>query len=645
MAHVTIDDTDPFISYTVGGSARTDFAVPFTYFQNSDLTVTVQGETFALDVDYSVTGDGDTDAGFESGTITLTDSVTNVTVTIERVLPVERTTDFPNSGPLSIRALNTQFDKLIAICQQLALGIARVAADLVDAINLFSTLSSAETTQTQFVSRGALVLANVAASVQFIRTAGYYDAGDGGDALYIRAAVQVIGAGKVQSADGAWWEYVGDEIDPRALGAYCDGAHATEDTAAADEIRQMVAAGTINTILLPSNSVTLINTATALAFAAGSVTIRGDRTAVIKAANSAALGSIITTFSACTESNLIGFTIDGNRANGGLATDLSAPVIITNDNSCLDDIEIKNAPLYGVLFSEPSAGTPVRHALVTRSHLHDIGTNVNIADNIGVGIQGHLEDCSITKNRFENIYALVAPLGDCAAVNIRGRGFDISDNTIKNVLNVNGGIIVVSDGLVGANDIDAVIRGNHIENTLRFSAIVPAATDDQTGGLEIQGAAVEAAHNIIKGVPAVGIGAGDGSGHDIDIHHNYIDGAAVGISCLGTPYNIDMQHNKIKNAATYGLAFSGGGINVVFANNRLETVAQAIAGTKVILKDNIGAQATFMQVADLPDAATYAGWQLSVADATVTTIRSIVVGGGANAVTVLSDSADWRIVG
>jgi len=37
---------------------------------------------------------------------------------IDRILPVERTTDFPNSGPLNIRALNTQLDRFVAFLQQ-----------------------------------------------------------------------------------------------------------------------------------------------------------------------------------------------------------------------------------------------------------------------------------------------------------------------------------------------------------------------------------------------------------------------------------------------------------------------------------------------------------------------------------------------
>jgi hypothetical protein len=160
--------------------------VPFTYFENSDLTVTVDGATLALDTDYSVAGDGDTTGGFESGTVTLTVAVTNATVIVARVLPVERTTDFPNSGPLSIPALNSQFDKIIAMLQELNLEDSDLTTAIADAAALFATLSSAATSATQFATRGAITLATIAASVSFIRTAGYTDEGDGGGALYKR---------------------------------------------------------------------------------------------------------------------------------------------------------------------------------------------------------------------------------------------------------------------------------------------------------------------------------------------------------------------------------------------------------------------------------------------------------------------------
>lgn len=56
-------------------------------------------------------------------------------------------------------------------------------------------------------------------AVQAIDTNGYYAAGDGGGAQYVRVALEPSHAGKLQSADGAWWELVCTQIAPEMFGA------------------------------------------------------------------------------------------------------------------------------------------------------------------------------------------------------------------------------------------------------------------------------------------------------------------------------------------------------------------------------------------------------------------------------------------
>lgn len=72
-----------------------------------------------------------------------------------------------------------------------------------------------------------------------VRVDGYYAAGDGGAALWTRAAVQSAGNGKRQSADGAWWELSEPAADVRMLGALGDGT--TPDTSAIQEAIDYVA--------------------------------------------------------------------------------------------------------------------------------------------------------------------------------------------------------------------------------------------------------------------------------------------------------------------------------------------------------------------------------------------------------------------
>lgn len=65
--------------------------------------------------------------------------------------------------------------------------------------------------------------ATIPASVFYIRTAGYFGAGNGGAALYKRVAVEPSHAGKIQSADGAWWALATEYVTPNMFGAKCNG--------------------------------------------------------------------------------------------------------------------------------------------------------------------------------------------------------------------------------------------------------------------------------------------------------------------------------------------------------------------------------------------------------------------------------------
>ncbi len=80
-----------------------------------------------------------------------------------------------------------------------------------------------------FSSRSEVEVTIIPTLVSFLRTAGYYAAGDGGGALYKHSASEPIHAGKVQSSDGAWWEL--SETRPNVLmfGADNSGTHDSTD--------------------------------------------------------------------------------------------------------------------------------------------------------------------------------------------------------------------------------------------------------------------------------------------------------------------------------------------------------------------------------------------------------------------------------
>lgn len=114
---INLSDNDPRVSYTVGqGATQTSFAVPFEFFDNADLNVYVDGTLKTITTHYTVSG-GDGSTG--TVTISVTGATGGSTVVITRSIDLDRTTDFPSSGPFNIASLNTELDRLIAITADL----------------------------------------------------------------------------------------------------------------------------------------------------------------------------------------------------------------------------------------------------------------------------------------------------------------------------------------------------------------------------------------------------------------------------------------------------------------------------------------------------------------------------------------------
>ena len=121
MSVDNVNDIEPRVQY-VATAGQTAFDYPFPIFADADLVVDVDGVTQALSTDYTVTGEGD-DAG---GTVTLLSALAgDEIVTIYRDIPIERTTDFAQNGPLAAASFNDEFDKLTMISQQLESAINR----------------------------------------------------------------------------------------------------------------------------------------------------------------------------------------------------------------------------------------------------------------------------------------------------------------------------------------------------------------------------------------------------------------------------------------------------------------------------------------------------------------------------------------
>jgi hypothetical protein len=128
MAQITISDQTPRVQYTIGSSPTTTIgAIPWPYFSTDDIKVYFDGTLKTISTHYTISGTA-VDDGFSGGVVTAASNQSNIVVTVERDVAISRTSDFPTSGIFNIATLNTQLDKIFAICQWLETKIGRSAS-------------------------------------------------------------------------------------------------------------------------------------------------------------------------------------------------------------------------------------------------------------------------------------------------------------------------------------------------------------------------------------------------------------------------------------------------------------------------------------------------------------------------------------
>lgn len=119
---INLADNNPRISYSVAqGATQQTFAVPFEFFNDSDLSVYVDGVLKTEGTHYTITG-GDGSTGnvvFVTATPPAVQQVLGATggstVVITRTTPIERTSDFSAGADINRAALNEQLDILTAM--------------------------------------------------------------------------------------------------------------------------------------------------------------------------------------------------------------------------------------------------------------------------------------------------------------------------------------------------------------------------------------------------------------------------------------------------------------------------------------------------------------------------------------------------
>jgi hypothetical protein len=111
----TVTDTNPRVRYAAT-NGQTVFAVPFEFFDNSDVKVYQNGTLKTLTTHYTLTGAGVVGGG---NCTLVTGAALDDDILIFRDLPVEKEAEFATSGPFSMASLNDLFSKLIMMIGQL----------------------------------------------------------------------------------------------------------------------------------------------------------------------------------------------------------------------------------------------------------------------------------------------------------------------------------------------------------------------------------------------------------------------------------------------------------------------------------------------------------------------------------------------
>ncbi len=112
--HIKMPEVVPVVRYLADG-ARVTYPYDFPVFASEDIAVSLSGARRYSG--FTVAGAGET----EGGSVTFDAAPpAGETIVIERLLPIERMSDFIEGGDFSARALNTELDYLTAAIQQVA---------------------------------------------------------------------------------------------------------------------------------------------------------------------------------------------------------------------------------------------------------------------------------------------------------------------------------------------------------------------------------------------------------------------------------------------------------------------------------------------------------------------------------------------
>ena len=209
-------------------------------------------------------------------------------------------------------------------------------------VEVFSSARDVQARAYGHDSKPALEAATVPAGISQLFLRGYAEAGDGGAANYKRVASEPGHAGKIQSADGAWWEIAERLYTFKQFGATGDGT--TDDTTAINNAVSAAATTGVGRVHGPAGTYIV----SAAIIGQSGVHIFGDgigATIIKREASTAAMQMV--SFSGVSNFSIRDMTLDGNRAN--VATDGHNIRIAEDcDTFYLGNLHLLDAYSYGI---------------------------------------------------------------------------------------------------------------------------------------------------------------------------------------------------------------------------------------------------------------------------------------------------------
>jgi hypothetical protein len=255
-----------------GNGVTTSFAVTWPFFTGSLIVTSISStgvETVkTLGTDYTVSG-GTTKSGLpNTGTVVMKTAAIPAAGTqlrITRSTPVTQVTTWGENDAFPQAVVESALDKNILIAQEIAskdwtgpqgpqgpagpkgqdgMGTGDVVGPssstnnnlavfdgttgkLIKDSGVAITVIEEILSEIHFASVAAVAAYNPVVAPNFVRTSGYASAGDGGGALYKQVGSEPSHPGKVQSADGTWWEIAEPVLRPAMVGLLGDGSDET----------------------------------------------------------------------------------------------------------------------------------------------------------------------------------------------------------------------------------------------------------------------------------------------------------------------------------------------------------------------------------------------------------------------------------